>query len=207
MYRKQPPRRFSYGASKLYRYGGPAPAEKLRMNLGRGAPISRVVMRRLLLLLVLGCLAGTCSVDGLVVSGYLLHRPPPRPITVVACDVEPSLRELVQRDRLIRRSGIGAGAVLVATTASIGSSAGVVDAGALLPLVLAGGVLAGSATYARFLSNEESQQACPDDFFTVAESPGKGKGLFATCAIEQGTFLFDCNGGLAGTQQFATLAE
>ena len=131
------------------------------------------------------------GVESLAPNGQV-RRQPAYPASVIACE-EPSLRELVQRDRLIRRSGIGAGVVLLATTAAIGSSAGVVDSGALFPLVLVGGVLGGGATYTQFLRNEESQQPCPDDFFTVADSPGKGNGLFATRAIEQGTFLFDCD--------------
>lgn len=114
----------------------------------------------------------------------------------------PSLRQLVQKDRLIRKAGVGAGAVFVAAAAGLGSSAGIISGEDLLRVALCGGTLAAGLTTAKFLSNQESQPPCPASHFEVAPSPGKGSGLFATCAIEPGTYLFDYEGEILDEDAF-----
>ena len=113
-----------------------------------------------------------------------------------------SLRELVQRDRLIRKAGVGAGVIFVASAAALGSNAGLISGDELLRAVLCGGILAVGLIAAKFLSNEEAQPPCPASFFEVAPSPGKGKGLFATCTIEPGTYLFDYEGEVLDEDAF-----
>ena len=113
-----------------------------------------------------------------------------------------SLRDLVRRDRLVRQGGIGAGASLLAATVAIGSNAGVIDLAPVAAFVLGGATLAAGARYGTYLSNQETQPPCPETSFSVLESPGKGSGLFATCDIAAGTYLFDYCGEVLDEDAF-----
>lgn len=106
-----------------------------------------------------------------------------------------SLRQLVQRDRLLRRGGVAAGAALVAGAGAVGAATGVIDPAPLLPLACLAGLAAAGALGANHLSNQEARSPLRDDQFTVrASSPGKGDGLFAVARIAAETYLFDYEG-------------
>jgi hypothetical protein len=136
--------------------------------------------------LLLATLTSSLSLHG----PELLRPALPTRSRVLMAEDDTSLRELVRRDRLVRKGGIGAGATLFTATVALGGKAGV-DMAPVVALLLGGGALAVGVRYATYLSNQETQPPCPDTWFTVAESPGKGSGLFATCDIAQGTYLFD----------------
>ena len=149
------------------------------------------------------------------VTSFVLQHPPlgnskqaarllEQPFRMMAEEEQsgPSLRQLVQKDRLVRKAGVGAGVVCVAAAAGLGCSSGIVSVDELLRVLLGGGTLAAGLTAARFISNEESQSPCPAAHFEVAPSPGKGSGLFATCPIEPGTYLFDYEGEVLDEDAF-----
>ena len=113
-----------------------------------------------------------------------------------------SLRDLVKQDRMLRRGGLGAGALCVLAAAGAGSNAGIIDAKLLLSTVAGGTLIAAGSTILSYASNEESRPPCPVTSFEVLRSPGKGQGLFATAAIEKGAFLFDYEGEILDEDAF-----
>ena len=92
------------------------------------------------------------------------------------------LRELVKRDRQFRRTGVAAGAALVAVGWGVGVSQGLFEAWAPLPVI---GVLAFNRLLA-FYSCEEKGTPLDEADFKVDDSSLGGQGLFATRDIEGG---------------------
>lgn len=121
---------------------------------------------------------------------------------------EPTLQQLVKKDRFMRQAGLGAGAVFLLAAVGLGTSVGVIDPGAAVVTLLGTGVLAAGGTAVTYQFNQETRAPCPASFFEVKESPGKGKGLFATCSLKADTYLFDYDGEvLDEDQMFARYPE
>lgn len=122
--------------------------------------------------------------------------PPPTharrsPMPRMAAD-EKSLRQLVADRRSAKQLGLGLGAGLVTVTCAVGVGSGVFDPGVVAPVVAGGGLVAGLATANNYLANDERGEPMDEaECFEVRPSAGKGEGLFARRAIEQGAFLFD----------------
>lgn len=144
-------------------------------------------------------LAHLAVASSLVVPGARLAIQPARAMVCMTggdldTGTEPSLRDLVRKDRMVRRGGIAAGVTFLAGALALGGATGVIDPGAAVPFACVAAVLTAGGLGARFLSNEERGQPLDDSRFVVGASPGKGDGLFAASAIEAGTFLFDYEG-------------
>lgn len=134
------------------------------------------------------------------ISMFALHKSPPStPLrSRIAMVEELPLRELVKRDRQFRRTGVAAGAALVAVGWGVGVSQGLFEAWAPLPVI---GVLAFNRLLA-FYSCEEKGTPLDEADFKVDDSSLGGQGLFATRDIEGGTYLFSYEGEVLDEDTF-----
>ena len=110
-------------------------------------------------------------------------------------DDGPGLRELVQRDRAVRRAGVALGGTLVFGCIGAGVGLGMFNAMdfAAPVAVLLGG--AGTAVGAQYLLAEERREPMNEaESFLVGPSPGRGQGLFAKHDMVAGIYLFKYEG-------------
>lgn len=133
----------------------------------------------------------------------LLHPPPPHPSRCTVALSEPDLQTLVQRDRLVRKAGLALGGACLGGAVVVGLGSGTLNAGQVLPpLALVAALAAANEAYANVANDESGAPLDEAAHFEVREAPGKGSGLFATRAIDEGAYLFAYGGERLTEDQF-----